>query len=120
MPHQPLLQTPKIKIPRIAQQILPVLVTRNLDFVAFQHAQQVCEDFGVAVGDAGWEQGGRAEETALREAGEDFGGGGEEGVEAEGEVVGFVAGGGGEEVAGDLEGGGADGDVDWGGEELGG
>ena len=41
-------------------------------------------------------------------------------MEAEGEVVGFVAGGGGEEVAGDLEGGGADGDVDWGGEELGG
>ena len=56
----------------------------------------------------------------MREAREDFGGGGEEGVEAESEVVGFVAGGGREEIAGDLEGVGADCDVDWGGEELGG
>ena len=53
-------------------------------------------------------------------AGEDFGGCGEEGVEAEGEVIGFAAGRSREEVAGDLEGDGADCDVDWGGEELGG
>lgn len=56
----------------------------------------------------------------MREAWEDFGGRGEEGVEAEGEIVGFVAGGGREEVARDLEGDGADCDVDWGGKELGG
>lgn len=97
-----------------------MFVACNLDFVAFQHAQQVREDVCVAVWHAGWEEGGWAEEAALREAGEDFRGGGEEGVEAEGEVVGFVAGGGREEVARDLEGGGTDGDVDWGGEELGG
>ena len=56
----------------------------------------------------------------MRKAREDFGGRGEEGVEAEGEIVGFVARRGREEVAGDLEGDGADCDVDWGGEELGG
>jgi hypothetical protein len=97
-----------------------VLIARDLDLVPFQHAKQVCEDFWVAVGYAWWEQGGRSEETSLREAGEYFGGRGEEGVEAEGEVVGFVAGGGREEVAGDLEGDRSDCDIDWGGEELGG
>ena len=56
----------------------------------------------------------------MREAREDFGGRGEEGVEAEGEVVGFVAGRGREEVAWDLKGNRSDCDVDWGGEELGG
>ena len=95
-------------------------VASDLDFVAFQHADQVCEDFCIAVRDTWWEEGRRSEQTSLREAREDFGGRGEEGVEAEGEIVGFVAGGGREEIAGDLEGDGADCDVDWGGEELGG
>lgn len=95
-------------------------VASDLDFVAFQHADEVCEDVCVAIWDAWWEEGGRSEQTSLREAREDFRGCGEESVESEGEVVGFVAGRGREEVAGDLEGDGADCDVNWGGEELGG
>lgn len=91
----------------------------DLHLIPHEQTQQLSENLRTAVRHDRREDGRRTEEGALVQAREDVGGGGEEGLEAEGEVVGRVAGLQREEVAGNDEGRGADGGVDWGGGQLG-
>ena len=59
----------------------------DVDRIAPQQAEKLGERVGVAVGDVGGDDGGRADEPFTVEPGEEFFGAGEEGGEAEGEVI---------------------------------
>ena len=104
-------------VPRIPQQVGAVRFAPDFHLVTLQHLHQFAECLAASVGHAGRADGWGAQEGVAVKAGEDFGRRAEPLGEAEGEVIGAVAGGG-EGVAGDAEGGATYGYEDVGFEEL--
>ena len=112
MRDQPLLEALEVEVPAVAQQLGAVGLVADRDRVAAQQPEELGEDVRAAALDRGRQDGRRAEKALAVQAGEDVAlRGGEEGREAEGEVVGRVSGVG-EEVARDAELAAADGGED--------
>jgi len=117
MGDEALLEAAEVEVAAVAQEVGAVVLIHDVERVAAEQVEELGEDVGGAGGDGRGRDGGRAEEPCALQAGEDLAGRGEEGGEAEGEVVGGVAGGG-EDVTRDLEVAVADLDEGFRGEEL--
>ena len=91
MRDEPLLEALEVEIPAVPQQLRAVHLAADGDGIAAQQVQQLGEDVRAAALDRGREDGRRAQQAVAVEAREEVAGGGEEGGEAEGEVVGRVA-----------------------------